>query len=78
MDLSDEQASFDNLVNIASMEPGGGAVLRVNPGQSGDSYLIQKLEGTQLVGGQMPTGAPLQQSEIDGIKLWIDNGAPRN
>ncbi len=77
MDLSSEQASFDNLVNIAALQIGGGGVFRVLPGDPDNSYLIQKLEGNQMAGGQMPPGAPLQQSVIDDIRLWITNGAPR-
>ena len=41
------------------------------------SYLIQKLEGNQMAGAQRPPGAPLQQSVIDDIRLWITNGALR-
>ncbi len=77
MDLSSEQASFDNLVNIAALQIGGGGAFRVLPGDPDNSYLIQKLEGDQMVGGQMPPGAPLQQAVIDEIRLWITNGAPR-
>ncbi len=76
MDLSSEQASFDNLVNIASLQLAGAT--RVIPFDPDNSYLIQKLEGNQMVGGRMPPVAPLQQSVIDQIRLWIINGAPRN
>jgi len=77
MDLSSEQASFDNLVNIAALQIGGGGVFRVLPGDPDNSYLIQKLEDNQMAGGQMPLGTPLQQAVIDDIRLWITNGAPR-
>ncbi len=76
MDLSSEQASFDNLVNIASLQLAGAT--RVIPFDPDNSYLIQKLEGNQMVGGRMPPVAPLQQSVIDQIRLWINNGALRN
>ncbi len=59
MDLSSEQASYDNLVNIAALQIGGGGAFRVLPGDAEMSYLIQKLECNQMVGGQMPPGAPL-------------------
>jgi hypothetical protein len=75
MDLSSEQASFDNLVNIAALQIGGGGAFRVLPGDPDNSYLIQKLEGNQMVGNQMPPGTPLQQVVIDDIRLWITNGA---
>lgn len=77
MDLSSEQASFDNLVNIAALQIGGGGAFRALPGNPDNSYLIQKLEGNQMAGGQMPPGAPLQQSVINDIRLWITNGALR-
>ncbi len=77
MDLSSEQASFDNLVNIAALQVGGGGAFRVLPGDPDNSYLIQKLEDNQMVGNGMPPGAPLQQPVIDDIRLWITNGALR-
>lgn len=75
MDLSSEQASYDNLVNIPSLQVGGGGAFRVVPADPDNSYLIQKLEGNQMVGNQMPPSGPLQQSVIDEIRLWITNGA---
>ena len=77
LDLSSEQASFDNLVNIEALQVGGGGAFRVLPGDPDNSYLIQKLEDNQMAGGQMPPGAPLQQAVIDDIRLWITSGAPR-
>lgn len=76
MDLSGEQASFDNLVNAASLQMIGAT--RVIPFDPDNSYLIQKLEGNQMIGGRMPPVVPLQQPVIDEIRLWITNGAPRN
>ncbi len=78
MDLSSEQASYDNLVNVPALQVGGGAAFRVLPGDPDNSYLIQKLEGDQMIGNQMPPSGPLQQSVIDEIRLWISNGALRN
>ena len=66
--------SFTNLVNVASAQVP--ALNRVTPGDPDNSYLIQKLEGTAAVGGQMPAiGGPLNQAVIDDIRLWITNGA---
>ena len=74
MDLSDVTASFNNLVNVASLEVP--ALLRVDPGDPDNSYLIHKLEGTQAVGAQMPDGGPfLPQETIDVIRDWIQQGA---
>jgi hypothetical protein len=77
MDLSSEQASYDNLVNIAALQVGGGGTFRVLPGDPDNSYLIQKLEDTQMVGNGMPPGAGLDQAVINDIRLWITNGALR-
>lgn len=77
MDLSEGNA-YDNIVNVLSSE--AAPLKRVDPGNSADSYLIIKLEGTdnRLKGGRMPLdGNFLQQSVIDSIKGWIDRGAPR-
>jgi hypothetical protein len=77
MDLSSEQASYDNLVNIAALQVGGGGTFRVLPGDPDNSYLIQKLEDNQMVGNGMPPGAGLDQAIINDIRLWITNGALR-
>jgi len=70
----DEATSYAMLVNVASTE--NGALMRVNPGNPNDSYLIQKLEGTASVGQQMPRGGPpLPQATIDFIRQWITDGA---
>lgn len=76
MDLSSADASFSSLVNIASFQVP--TILRVAAGDAGNSYLIQKLEGTAAVGARMPLGGPfLDQATVDVIRLWIDSGAPR-
>jgi hypothetical protein len=70
----DASTSYALLVNVASTEDG--SVLRVEPGDPDNSYLIQKLEGTASVGGQMPLGGtPLSQGTIDIIRQWITDGA---
>lgn len=78
MDLSNEQASYDNLVNVPALEIGGGGAFRVLPNDPDMSYLVQKLEGDQMVGNQMPPSGALDQSIIDEIRQWIADGAPRN
>ena len=70
----DEAASYALLVNVASSQ--NGTLMRVNPGDPDNSYLIQKLEGNASVGGQMPLGrTPLTQATIDVIRQWITDGA---
>ncbi|MGI9232102.1 MAG: hypothetical protein ACR2RD_00590 [Woeseiaceae bacterium] len=70
----DATNSYALLVNVASSEVP--ALLRVSPNDPSNSYLIQKLEGTASVGGQMPLGgSPLQQAIIDVIRQWVSDGA---
>ncbi|GAB4369874.1 MAG: hypothetical protein Kow0062_04150 [Acidobacteriota bacterium] len=73
-------------------EPGLGAVgvasaqaplLRIEPGASDRSYLVDKLEGTQGqvggVGARMPLGGPPVSAEfLEALRTWIDDGAPDN
>jgi hypothetical protein len=67
--------SYGNLVNVESSEVAPDK--RVVPGNSGASYIIEKL--TRLAprqGERMPLGAnPLPESEIALIRTWIDEGA---
>lgn len=70
----DEANSYNLLVGVASVEVP--SLLRVDPGNPDDSYLIQKLEGNAASGAQMPFGGPpLPQSTIDVIRQWITDGA---
>lgn len=70
----DADNSYAFLVGMASSEEPG--ILRVNPGDPDNSYLIQKLEGTAKVGGQMPLGrSAIPQETIDLIRQWIAEGA---
>ena len=77
MDLTSADASFANLVNVSSLQQP--ALLRVNPGNPDESYLVRKLEGGPMIDGQqMPAiGGPLPQATIDRIREWIENGAER-
>ncbi len=44
-----------------------------------NSYLYQKLMGTQTTGSQMPLGgSPLAQSKTDLVLTWITQGAKNN
>ncbi len=74
MDLTDVAASFASLVNVTSIqEP---PLLRVEPNDPDNSYLIHKLEGTQAIGAQMPEGGQfLPQETINVIREWIQQGA---
>ncbi len=77
MDLSTTANSFAALVGVASIQ--APSIDRVQPGEPDNSYLIDKLEGTQGVGVRMPQGGPyLDQATIDMIRTWITDGAPNN
>ena len=78
-ELGDADAAYDLLVDHPAAETGG-ALDRVEPGDSENSYIIHKLRGThQDVGGsgaRMPEGGPFLDDEtIDAIAEWIDAGA---
>lgn len=75
-DLGDQQASFQSLVGVESVE--AAPQLRVEAGDSDASYLINKLTGIDMAEGVlMPLGAmvPLCDAKIDGVRAWIDDGA---
>lgn len=70
----DSANAYNLLVGVPSVQVP--ALLRVDPGNPNDSYLIQKLEGTAAVGGQMPLGgAPLPAADIAVVRQWIQDGA---
>jgi len=72
--ILDAQHSYSLLVNVPSTEVP--SILRVNPGNPSNSYIIQKLEGHAAVGGQMPLGeTPLPSTTIAFIVQWITDGA---
>lgn len=72
----DAANSYGLLVGVASMQQPG--LLRVDPGDPGASYLIQKLEGTAGGGARMPlNGTPLPAADVSVIRQWITDGALR-
>jgi hypothetical protein len=75
IDMTNSNASFTNLVNITSNE--APTLKRITPGSADTSYLIQKLQGTPgIVGSRMPLFGPyLDQTTVDAIRQWINNGA---
>jgi uncharacterized membrane protein len=73
--------SYSNLVGVQSTE--SSIELRVKAGAPDQSYLLAKLNGTQVQAGgsgvQMPYGAaPLTQAQTNLIQQWISQGAPNN
>ena len=78
MNLTSAAASFAALVNVTSVE--NAALKRVLPGQPNDSYIVHKLEGTDIGNtSRMPLGGPfLDQATIDMVRAWITQGALNN
>ena len=74
----DPGSSWGALVNIVSSQDM--LRTRVVPMDPDGSFLIQKLEGTAMLGGQMPADGPpfLQQATINVIRQWIQDGALMN
>ena len=66
---------FDRLVNRGATSPSCGGRTRVEPGQSADSVLFQKVSGQNLCGSMMPPSSPLSAQEVEFIQTWIDEGA---
>ena len=89
LDLSTKEAAYDSLVGPDGM--GRKSVqskcgdlddqlcgLRVAPGDPDGSYIIHKLEGTDVSFATDPmprNSTPLSQVEISMIRDWIANGA---
>ena len=77
MNLS-ASTSYSALVNAPSSSCSG--LVRVTPSNVAKSYLMNKLTGVGMCSGtQMPkTGTSLPPSQLDLIRGWICNGAPKN
>ena len=73
LDLSNADASYLALFDIDSTQ--NPLIKLVEPGSADNSYLIMKLEGNGV--SVMPPSGALNQALIDGVRLWIDGGAPR-
>lgn len=78
MPLRTVDESFDNLVNVPSIQKPN--LLRVEPGDPDESYLVLKLEDDDdIEGDRMPlTGSRLSDTEIGTIRTWIEEGAEKN
>ena len=78
LDLSSVSSSAQNLVGVNSTETP--TLLRVEAGNSGSSYLMNKVLGENMALGtaRMPLnsdGFVLCEPQIDAIRQWIDGGA---
>ena len=77
LDLS-TGGTYDSLVGVASRQKPG--AVRVVPGNPGNSYLIQKIEGrADIVATRMPQRGPyLTDGQVTVLKRWIELGARRD
>jgi hypothetical protein len=72
-------SSYAALVNVPAAS-GCTSMVRVSPGATAKSYLVNKLTGVGIcTGTQMPkTGSSLPAAQIAIISGWICEGAPNN
>lgn len=73
--LSDSLA-YLNIVDVASHQQP--AIKRIAPGDTTNSYLIMKIQGSPGISGlRMPRNGPpyLTTAQIDSIRSWVFNGA---
>lgn len=73
--MSSQGTAYTNLYDVASGECTNRK--RVNPGSPSTSYIVDKLAGTNLCGGErMPKGGPyLSSAQLDIVRSWITAGA---
>ncbi|MCP4810861.1 MAG: hypothetical protein GY884_36460, partial [Proteobacteria bacterium] len=76
-----EADAYGEMVDVASSDVP--SMDRIEPGDSANSYLFQKISGTFAkvggLGAQMPLGyTALSSDDLDLIQTWIDEGAPEN
>ncbi len=64
-----EGNAYDNIVGVKAS---GSELNRIEPGNSAESYLIQKINT------DMPPTGLLAKSLRDSIAAWVDRGAPNN
>ena len=75
LELSSVSVSEDNLIDVDSTQVP--TSVRVNPGDSGASYLMNKLLGENMapMTQQMPSGGMLCQARLDAILAHVHRGA---
>lgn len=76
----DTDSAFANLVDVAPTNPTAqsSGLLRVDPLDPDNSYLVIKLQGPNVaeLGARMPLiGTPLSAAQIELVRQWIEEGA---
>ena len=75
-----------SLTTILSVQAGDRSAVNsganmpwITPEDPDESYLLHKIDGTQISAGgggsDMPIGGSISQSDINAIELWINQGA---
>ena len=72
MNLSSGLA-FNNLVNVPSTSNTN--FVRVQPGNSANSFIIKRLRNIGESSGIMPPSGKLSENAIQLVETWINNGA---
>jgi len=72
MDLSSGLA-FNSLVNVPSTSNSN--FVRVQPGNSANSFIIKRLRNIGESSGIMPPSGKLSENAIQLVETWINNGA---
>jgi len=67
--------SYSQLVNVPAS---GYPAIRVVPGDPEASVLYKKIDGSGAYGANMPTGGQLPSTDVQKIRLWIEQGAQNN
>ena len=83
--LSDKAVAYMGLVGVMAMGTEGPSApmsgcagmpfTRVKAGDPDNSLLVQKLEGKQKCGKEMPIGGMLKPEQIKLVRDWITAGA---
>lgn len=76
MNLSQGQA-YGNIVNVASRQRS--SLFRIKPFDVIASYLIHKIQGSDIDGARMPLNrTPLSAETIAKFENWVNEGAENN
>jgi len=66
-------AAYTNLVSVQSS--GSGSLKRVEPGNSANSFLVQRMRNIGESPSIMPPAGKLSENQIQLVEIWIANGA---
>jgi len=76
--INNENSGYDELLNEDVDCAGSFFAARVVPFEPEESFLVAKLQGFHDCGSPMPLVGSLSQDDIQAIRSWILDGAPKN